>query len=206
MMRSTACTGVLATTLAIVAPRGARAAEVEVPPSPPSPPAANLFLETDPAMFVLGGFAAHVRARVPEAPHWSFGAGAYALTLPGFMVDLDSADRGQGYTSRITLAGGAFVDRYFRDDAEGVFVGMQVGGQSFRVTRADAPGEASFTNVLVMPRVGYAWRPFRAGFYVMPWLGVGGTARVAGDTSVGGRTYDVYPIVAFATVHVGWRI
>jgi hypothetical protein len=75
-----------------------------------------------------------------------------------------------------------------------------------RVTRGDAPGDATFTNVLVMPRVGYTWRPFEAaGFYVMPWLGVGGTARVGGDTALGGRTYDVFPVVAFGTVHVGWR-
>ena len=210
MMRSTLRSGVLVAALAVASPRAARAAEGEATPPPsaaPAPPApapASLFLETDPAMFALGGFAGHVRVRAPAAPHWSFGAGAYALTLPGFMVDLDPANRGAGFTSRMTFAAGAFVDRYFREDGEGAFVGVQLGGQAFRVTRADAPGEASFTNLLVMPRVGYTWRPFRAGFYVMPWLGVGGTARVAGDPVVGGRAYDVYPVVAFGTVHVGW--
>jgi hypothetical protein len=168
-------------------------------------PRANLFVETDPAMFALGGFAAHVRFRLPAAPNWSFGAGAYALTLPSFMVDLDSADRGQGWTSRITFAAGAFVDRFFRDDGEGLFVGAQLSGQRFRLTRSDTSGQTAFTNLLVMPRVGYFWRPFQAGFYVMPWLGVGGTARVEGDVVLGGRRYDVFPVVAFATVHVGWR-
>jgi hypothetical protein len=212
MTRSKAWAGVLAAALAVASPRMVRAAGAEgtplssAMPAPPSaPPPASLFLETDPAMFVLGGFAAHVRVRALAAPHWSFGGGAYALTLPGFMVDLDSANRGTGWTSRIAFAAGVFVDRYFREDGEGVFVGAQLGGQAFRVTRTDAaPGEATFTNLLVMPRVGYTWRPFHAGFYVMPWLGVRGTTRVGGDTSVAGKRYDVYPVVAFATVHVGW--
>jgi hypothetical protein len=183
----------------------ARPAESQAPAtSAVEAPATNLFLETDPAMFVLGGFAGHVRLRVPPLPHWSFGVGAYGLTLPGIMVDIDSADRGQGWTSRITFALGAFVDRFFRDDGEGAFLGAQIGSQTYRVTRSDAPGDATFTNVLVMPRVGYLWHPFRAGFYVMPWLGVGATARLGNEPVVAGRKYDVFPVVAFATVHVGW--
>jgi hypothetical protein len=186
-------------------PTPARAAENETRTAAAvEAPGARLFLETDPAMFVLGGFAGHVRGRFPSAPHWSVGAGAYALTLPDLMVDLDSADRGQGWTVRITFAMGGFVDRYFRDDGTGAFVGAQIGAQRFRVTRSDTPGELAFTDLLVMPRAGYLWRPFQSGFYVMPWLGIGATARVGGDTVLGGRRYDVFPVVAFATVHVGW--
>jgi hypothetical protein len=73
------------------------------------------------------------------------------------------------------------------------------------VTRDGMDGRGDFTTVVVMPRVGYLFRPFDAGFYVMPWLGLGATARIGGNVLVGGEKYDVFPLVAFATVHAGWR-
>jgi hypothetical protein len=164
-----------------------------------------VFVETDPATFVLGGFAAPVRIRPSATPQWSFGMGAYALNLPSVMVALDSANRDLGWSSRIVFAGSAFIDRYFRRDGEGAFVGAQLGVQQFRVTRASVDGQREFTTVLAMPRIGYLWRPFGSGFYVMPWLGLGLTAKVAGGVMLGGATYDVFPVVAFATVHAGWR-
>jgi hypothetical protein len=187
-------------------PASARAAPGEEPlaPAPPETPTA-VFVETDPATFVLGGFAVHARVRPAALPHWTLGAGAYALNMPSPMVDIDPANRGEGWSSRIDWAAGLFVDRYFRDDAEGLFVGMQLGWQRFRVARDEVAGEARFDDVLAMPRVGYTWRPFHAGLYVMPWLGVGATARVDGDVKVGGDRYDVLPVVVFATVHAGWR-
>jgi len=104
-----------------------------------------------------------------------------------------------------SLAGSAFVDRYFRDDVRGLFVGAQLGVQRYRVTRDGAAGATNFTALLLMPRVGYTWQPFNAGFYVMPWLGVGTAPRLTGAVTLAGQRYDVFPLVAFATLHVGWR-
>lgn len=165
----------------------------------------RLFLETDPTTFPFRGFAAHLRVRPSVLARWSFGAGAYALSLPKVLVELDPTNRDKGWSSRITIGTALFVDRYLRDDGEGPFVGVELGVQRFRVTRDAMPGEAGFTNLLVMPRLGYFWRPLDAGFYVLPWIGVGVTARVAGDVRVGDDTYNVFPIIAFATIHVGWQ-
>jgi len=177
----------------------------EVAAEPRAADATHVFVETDPATFAFEGYAAHARIRPSSTPHWSFGAGVYAMKLPTIMVDVDPANRDRGWSSRIAFAFGAFVDRSFRDDGDGLFVGAQLGAQRFRVTRGGVGGEGDFTAVLAMPRVGYVWRPFDAGFYLMPWLGVGMTAKVGGDTTVGDASYHVLPVVAFATLHAGWR-
>jgi len=133
---------------------------------------------------------------------WADGA---RLTPTSPLVGLDPANRGEGWHSRISLAGSAFVDRYFRDDARGLFVGAQVGVQRYRVTRDGAAGAVKFTALLLMPRIGYTWQPFDGGFYVMPWLGLGTAPRLNGELTLAGQRYDVFPLVAFATLHVGWR-
>jgi hypothetical protein len=179
------------------------AAEAEAPRATAAK-SPRLFLETDPATFVFEGFAAHARLHVDGFDRWTLGVGAYALNLPSLLVELDPANRDEGWSSRITAAGSLFVDRFFRNDAEGAFVGVQLGLQRFRVTRKGSAGEAGFTNLIAMPRVGYVWRPFDAGFYVMPWVGLGATARIEGDLDVGGESYHLLPVIAFATVHTGW--
>jgi hypothetical protein len=66
-------------------------------------------------------------------------------------------------------------------------------------------GVARFNAALLMARVGYQWFPTRHGFYVMPWLGLGASAALSGERTVGGERYNVSPVIAFATLHTGWR-
>jgi hypothetical protein len=165
-----------------------------------APARAEVLVETDPSTFVLGGFAAHVRAAPASTPRWTYGLGVYALDLPAPMVDLDAADRGHGWSVRYRLAYGVFVDRYLgaRRDA-GPFVGLQL---ALHHVRAARPGERDlFVDGLAMPRLGYTWFPGVGQLYVMGWLGVGATAPLAGQTG----TYDVFPVIAFGAIHVGWR-
>jgi hypothetical protein len=164
-----------------------------------------IMVETDPSTFALGGFAAHVRAQ-PEASHLAFGAGAYALDFPGLLVDLDGANRGQGWDVRLRLGVGLFGDYYLEPAPRAWFVGVQLAVHDYRYRNDGAPGlEARAVNGVVMPRVGYLWRPFAAGFYVMPWLGVGATAQLSGSRRVGAKEYDLFPVIPFATLHVGWQ-
>jgi hypothetical protein len=166
-----------------------------------------VMVETDPSTFVLGGFAAHLRLQL-EGSHFALGAGAYALNFPGLLVDLDGANRGAGWNVRLRLGAGLFADYYLAPQPRAWFVGAQVALQDFRYQNDASPGEsASAVNALVMPRVGYLWRPFpSAGFYVMPWAGVGVTAQIAGGRRVGAKEYDLFPVIPFATLHVGWQL
>jgi hypothetical protein len=165
----------------------------------------TLMVETDPSTFVLGGFAAHVRAQ-PEASHLALGVGAYALDFPDLLVDLDGANRDQGWDVRLRLGVGLFADYYLAPAPRAWFFGVQLAAHDYRYRNDHAPGqEAHAVDAVVMPRVGYLWRPFAAGFYVMPWLGVGATAQLSGSRRVGAQTYDLFPVIPFATLHVGWQ-
>ncbi|MCB9559189.1 MAG: hypothetical protein H6709_24305 [Kofleriaceae bacterium] len=162
-------------------------------------------VETDPATFALGGFAAHLRVR-PGPRHLVVGAGAYALDLPALLVDARAANRDAGWQVRLTGAAG-FVDHYLAAAPRGWFVGVEVAVQRYRYRNDDVPGmEAATVDLLVMPRAGYQWRPFAAGFYVLPWLGLGYAAEVAGDRRVGDREYAASPVVPYAAVHLGWEL
>lgn len=173
--------------------------------SGPAEAAPPVTIETDPSTFVLRGFAAHARVQ-PEGSHFAFGVGVYALDYPSLLVDLNGANRGGGWNVRLTVGAGVFADYYFERAPRAWFVGVQLAMQRFRYTNDAAPAQdATATNATFMPRVGYLWRPFDAGFYLMPWAGVGGTAQIAGTRGIAGREYNLFPVVAFATVHIGWQ-
>lgn len=169
----------------------------------PTPPKNLLFIETDPSTFVFSGFAAHVRWRPAVSPRWAVGAGVYAMNLPSVYTKLAADNRGEGWNLRARFGTAVFLDRHFLDSGEGSFVGMEVGTQTLEASRAG--GVAQFTTLLVLPRVGYLYRPFDNGLYIMPWLGAGLSVRVVGHTEAAGKEYAVFPLIAFATLHVGWR-
>ncbi len=168
-------------------------------------PAPTIMVETDPSTFVLGGFAAHARVQA-DKKHTAFGVGAYALDFPKPIVEVDGRNRGDGWKVRLNLGVAAFVDYYVAPAPRGLFFGVQLAGQQFRYRNENSPGEQAFgVNALLMPRVGYLFRPFDAGFYLLGWAGLGATAPVAGSRGVGGREYKVFPLIPFAAVHVGWQ-
>jgi len=193
--------------LGVTAPRAAVAAPA-VATATSTPTETAVYLESDPSTFLLGGFSAHVRVAPSVWPRWTVGAGAYALDFPRLMVDLAPANRDEGWQVRMRLGYGVFVDRtlWSRRGDDGLFSGVQLALQHFRV-RNDrlGPAAADSTNWLIMPRIGYLFRPFdTSGFYLLGWLGVGATGRLSGDTRVGADSYQVLPVIAFAAVHVGW--
>ena len=130
--------------------------------------------EIDPATFAMNGYSAHARIALGKDSKWELGAGVYGLDFPKAMIGLDSRNRDQGWDVRLKFGAGLFLDRYLSADRRGPFAGVQVASQQYRLRNARlGPGESRYTNLLVMPRVGYLWKPGSAGFYVMPWLGVG---------------------------------
>jgi hypothetical protein len=165
----------------------------------------TVYVETDPATFAFRGYSAHLRASPAAHPRWVIGAGAYGLDLPAPMTELAPSNRDEGWDVRITLGYGLFVDRFLRAPGTGPFAGVQVAAQHLRIRNHSLdPADARAVTLLAMPRVGYLWRPFEAGFYLSGWLGLGVTGVVAGDTTVGSDRYRVLPIIPYAAVHVGW--
>ncbi|MBK9034384.1 MAG: hypothetical protein IPL61_24480 [Myxococcales bacterium] len=176
-------------------------------PAAQAEPPARVLIETDPATFAFAGYALHVRLAPRAAPGWTVGVGTYAMDLPDALVGAAPANHGEGWHQRIRAGYGLFVDRDLDGDAAGTFVGAQLAVQRLALTRDEAPADTRvYTAGLVMARVGYLWFPTRRGLYVVPWAGVGATAALAGERELAGETYQVFPAVAFAAVHVGWRL
>ncbi len=165
--------------------------------------AATVQLEVDPLAFGLSGFAAHARVALPES-RWTLGAGTYAMDLPAPMVELAPENRGEQWSARLEPSLGLFVDRYAERAAEGQHLGVQLALHRWEVSRE---GErAGLSSLLLMPRVGYVWTPFEdLGFYLDPWLGVGATAPITGEAVAGGEAYQLFPLMVFGAVHLGWR-
>lgn len=173
----------------------------------------TIFLvETDPATFALNGYSAHLRVKPANLKHWALGWGVYSLELPRAFVNFNPRNAREGWEVDMVFAHGPFFDYYFEDGRRGWFVGGQVAFQEFRVrNRQVSTVETTFDNLLIMPRVGYQWFPSESGFYVLPWLGVGYTTTLHGSKDLGGgdmgggKSYDVSPLIYFATVHIGYE-
>lgn len=164
-------------------------------------------IETDPATFALGGHAAHLRVAPAGMDHWVFGIGTYALDIPDLMTDMNPANKGQGWQPRLDRGLGLFAEYFFDPARKGWFVGGQLAMQDFKLANSNTPGgQANFTNAVLMTHTGYRWYPKgNRKWYVQPWMGVGYTQTISGQTTVGAQTYDVAPIIPFATLHIGYE-
>ena len=90
---------------------------------------------------------------------------------------------------------------------------MQAAAQNFRNTNEHIPDEfCSYTNLVVMPYVGYSWYPFKVPFYVKPIIGLGYSSLVGGTNTISVTkaqvmqvaTYHLESTVPYASIHVGF--
>jgi len=120
---------------------------------------------------------------------------------PGFMVpDGFEHLRNQAWEFFVDVAWRAHANRF-----EGVWTGVGVELYYRRVRNSDTGAEERFEALEPAIRTGYIWRPFHAGFYINPWIGV--NVRVDGDAAVdvGGRTYSAPRVIPLASVKLGWQ-
>jgi hypothetical protein len=162
-------------------------------------------IETDPSTFVLKGYALHFRVMPKSSKHLMLGAGTYALDMPDVMVDMNSENRNEGWNVRIRSAYSFFAEYYFNESATKWFAGLQGGVQNFRSTNDNfGRTEAKYRNLLVMPSLGYNWKPFQVPLYLKPWMGVGYTTKISGTNRIEGQKYDIASLIPFVTLHVGY--
>ncbi len=166
----------------------------------------NVYVETDPATFAFDGYAVHLRVAPREVEHWVFGIGTYSMKFPDLLVNINSKNSNQGWDVNLKHGYGVFSDYYFEPTKDGWFVGGQLALQQYKLTNSTTGSkEANFSTILFMPRVGYQWFPWKEGFYFMPWFGLGFSSKISGEREIDTKSYDLFPLVAFVTVHVGYR-
>ena len=162
-------------------------------------------IETDPSTFLFKGYAIHFRIKPKNSQHLVIGAGAYTLDMPSFLVDMNKDNKDKGWNVRINSAVSLFCEYYFKEANNKWFVGLQAGVQNYKNTNdAIANKESRYSNLLLMPSIGYNWRPFKNGFYIKPWLGVGYTTKISGDNSINNLSYKISSLTNFITVHIGY--
>lgn len=166
----------------------------------------TLSVETDPVTFLFKGYALHIRIKPKNSKRLAVGAGLYALDMPSFLVNMNKENRNKGWNVRIHHAVSLFGEYYLGEANNKWFVGLQAGIQNFTNTNDLNPGEkSSYNNLLIMPSIGYNWRPFqKIGLYIKPWLGIGYTTRISGNNSINTQKYSIAPVTNFVTLHVGY--
>jgi len=169
--------------------------------------AASVMLEVDPIPFALSGHAAHVRVSSKRLPGWIMSFGIYGLEIPGFLTDVNSKNRDEGWNAEIRNAYAVFADYHFSGRPSGLFVGTQVAYQKFGLSRDGSVESRDFGVLMGMVRVGTLWKPFKSNFYVLPWAGIAANLELGdNDLMLGGEEYDVAPIGGFVTLHLGWQL
>lgn len=164
-------------------------------------------IETDPSTFLFKGYAIHFRIKPKNSKHLLIGAGAYALDLPNVMVDLNADNKQKGWNVRINSAYSIFGEYYFKEANSKWFLGLQTGVQNYKNTNDNiSNAESKYSNLLIMPSVGYTWQPFKVPFYIKPWAGLGYSTKLSGENSVDNLTYNISPLVPFLTLHVGYTL
>ena len=125
--------------------------------------------------------------------------------MPDFIVNMNSDNKDKGWNVRINDAYSLFAEYYFEEANKRWFVGLQAGVQNFKNTNDSIlNAESKYSNLLIMPSIGYNWQPFNFPFYIKPWLGLGYTAKISGSNSINNLTYKISPLTPFVTLHIGY--
>lgn len=164
---------------------------------------AQFAIETDPATFALKGDSVHIKLSTPHHPEWRLGIGSYSLELPDSLVDANRSNKNQNWHAKIHRAYGVFAEYYFNPNQQGWFVGGQLSQQVFHVNKSHQ-NTTEFTNSLYMINTGFKWQIKNTAFYVLPWAGIGYTHTYNNKSARQGAGYDVQPIAAFMTMHIGY--
>ncbi len=165
----------------------------------------TISVETDPSTFALNGYAFHFRIKPRKSQRLVLGAGTYALDFPSLMVDMNSKNNNKDWNVRISSAYSLFGEYYFKEANQKWFVGLQAGIQNFSIKNESYPdAKNTFSNLLLMPSVGYNWQPFKFPIYIKPWMGIGYTSKIEGNNTIGLSEYNIAPVLPFMTLHVGY--
>jgi hypothetical protein len=162
-------------------------------------------IETDPSTFAFKGYAFHVRIKPKNSQHVVLGAGTYSLNMPAFLVNMNKENKDKGWNVNIKNAVSLFGEYYFKEANHKWFLGLQAGIQTFKVSNSNLPNQtAQYSNLLLMPSIGYNWHPLKNNLYIKPWLGMGYTTKISGDNNIQNLKYAISPMSNFLTVHLGY--
>lgn len=164
----------------------------------------TLHAEIDPLPFALGGYGIQIGLAHKALPGWRFGLGNFSLEVPDASSQLNSDNK--GFHLKVRRSHALYALRFFSTDRRGWCVGGSARYLRLEYTHDDSPGaKARLAEVSVEAIGGYKWHPFKAGFYVMPWLAIALPLYATADPVVGDSEYNPDPLSVFATANLGWQ-
>jgi hypothetical protein len=164
----------------------------------------EISVEIDPLTFLSKGYSAHLRLKPKSSEHLLIGLGTYAMDMPKAIVNLNPNNQDKGWNLRLNQGYGLFGEYYFSETNKKFLVGTQVGVQQYKIENEAFTGSEKFTNALLMAYGGYTLQPFEFPLYFKAWAGIGYTSKLSGANKLGEREYDIAPLTAFATLHLGY--
>ena len=165
---------------------------------------ASVDIEIDPATYAFKGDSLHVKYTPDNAPQWRGGLGTYSMEMPDLLIDLNEKNKNQNWDVEIKRAYGLFAEYYFDPSQQGWFVGGQISQQKFQIEKPSI-NSIEFTKSLFMMNLGYKWKINNSAFYLLPWAGVGYTKTIDNKNERVASGFDVNPVAAFMTVHLGYE-
>jgi hypothetical protein len=168
-------------------------------------PVAHLHLEVDPLPFSRGGYGTQIGVRPHALAGLRFAIASFALDVPDFAIQVGSGN--DGFHARVRPSGALYVLYYLAPSCRHSFAfGGSLRYLRLRYTEDDAPGEHADASELSPEAIAaFKWNPWKAGFYLQPWLGLSTTLWRSGSRKVGAKSYDPLPIQPFFTVNLGWE-
>ena len=164
---------------------------------------ANIELEIDPATYAFKGDSLHVKFTTDKAPQWRWGLGTYRMEMPDLLIDMNDKNKNQNWDVEIKRAYGLFTEYYFDPSQAGWFIGGQISQQKFQIEKPTT-FSTEFSNGLLMLNLGYKWQIKNSSFYLLPWAGVGYTKTINNNNARIASGFDVEPVAAFMTMHLGY--
>ena len=161
-------------------------------------------LEIDPITYAANGYSLHLRVKPKFSQQLLMGIGAYAMDMPGFMVDLNKSNQSKGWNVRLNQGYGLFTEYFFSRTNHKFFIGGQTSIQQYRIALQEHTGSENFTNVLLMGYGGYTLQPFHFPLYFKFWAGLGYNSKISGHNVVQNQEYEISPLAMFGTLHVGY--
>jgi len=162
-------------------------------------------VELDPLTTPIGARNLFLYIEPPALEHWSMSIGAFASDFPDAIDNIMSyRNRDAGFDIKVRLSPGLTVDYFLSGERSKWHVGVMMFLWRYEVERNGS--QATFTNHVVLPRIGYRWFPFDSvNVYLDPFAGLMTEYTVSGDATVDGATVKATPIIPFASAHLGFH-
>lgn len=152
-------------------------------------------VETDPFVYLVDGYSAHLAYRLP-LERFRLQLGVFGADVPEWLHGNDDFElRTRGTTLK--------VDYFFSSDMNGFFIGLDSEYSRSRY-RLKETGETEYQEgVGLGPRVGYRF-VYGENLYVTPWVSVRYLFN-AEDVTIDDSRFESDRYSIFPTAHIGWR-